>query len=88
MNAYESEGRTLVYLDESGFAQDMSRTHGYSCRGKRCYSVHDWHAKGRIHVIGALVGFVLVTVGLFEGSINSDVSVSYTHLTLPTTPYV
>ena len=51
----------------------MSRTPGYSCRGKRCYSIHDWHAKGRINVIGALVGFVLVTVGLFEGSINSDV---------------
>ena len=62
-----------MYLDERGFAQDMPRQHGYSYRGKRCYSVHDWHAKGRINVIGAMVGFVLVSVGLFEGSINSDV---------------
>ena len=62
-----------MYLDESGFAQDMPRQHGYSYRGKRCYGVHDWHAKGRINVIGAMVGFVLVSVGLFEGSINSDV---------------
>ena len=62
-----------MYLDESGFAWDMPRTHGYSYRGKRCYGVHDWHAKGRINVIGAMVGFVLVSVGLFEGSINSDV---------------
>ena len=30
-------------------------------------------AKGLINVIGAMVGFVLVSVGLFEGSINSDV---------------
>ena len=45
----------------------------YAYRGKRCYGVHDWHAKGRINVIGAMVGFVLVSVGLFEGSINSDV---------------
>ena len=51
----------------------MPRTHGYSYRGKRCYGLHDWHAKGRINVIGAMVGFVLVSVGLFEGSINSDV---------------
>ena len=62
-----------MYLDESGFAQDMPRTHGYSYRGKRCDGVHDWHAKGRINVIGAMVGFGLVSVGLFEGSINSDV---------------
>ena len=31
------------------------------------------HAKGRINVIGAMVGLVLVGVGLFEGSMNSDV---------------
>ena len=62
-----------MYLDESGFAQDMPRTHGYSSQGKRCYGVHDWHSKGRINAIGAIVGFVFLTVGLFEGSINSDV---------------
>ena len=28
--------RTMVYLDESGFAQDRPRTHGYSHRGKGC----------------------------------------------------
>ena len=48
-----------MYLDESGFARDGPRTHGYSYRGKRCYGVHDWHAKGRINVIGVMVGFVL-----------------------------
>ena len=62
-----------MYLDKSGFAQDRPRTHGYFYRGKRCYDVHDWHAKGRINVIGVMVGFVLVSVGLFEGNINSDV---------------
>ncbi len=73
MSAYESEGRPIVYLDESGFAKDMPRTHGYCYRGKRCYGVHDWHSKGRINAIGAIVGFVFLTVGLFEGNINSDV---------------
>ena len=41
-----------MYLDESGFARDGPRTHGYGYRGKRCYGVHDWHAKGHINVIG------------------------------------
>ena len=35
IDAYESEGRTIVYLDESGFARDEPRTHGYCYRGKR-----------------------------------------------------
>jgi len=73
MSDWKSEGRPIVYLDESGFARDRPRTHGYSCRGKRCYGVHDWHSKGRINAIGAIVGFAFLTVGLFEGNINSDV---------------
>ena len=62
-----------MYLDESRFVRDILRTHGYSYRGKRYQGVQDWHAKGRINVIGAMVGFVLLTVVLFEGNINSDV---------------
>ncbi len=51
----------------------MPRTHGYSYLGKRCYGTHDWHAKGRINVIGAIVGMTFVTLSLFTSSINSDV---------------
>ena len=51
----------------------MPRTHGYSLKGKRCYGVHDWHAKGRKNVIGAQFGNNLLTVGLFDCNINSDV---------------
>ena len=60
-------------MDESGFAHDSPRTHGYSFKGKRCYGTRDWHAKGRINVIGAIVGFAFLTLSLFESSINSDV---------------
>ncbi len=69
---YESKGRPIVYVDDSGFEQSMPRTHAYSPVGERCYGVHDWHAKGRINAIGAMMGFALVTVSLFEGSINAD----------------
>ncbi len=72
ITGYESEGRSIAYVDESGFEQSMPRTHGYSLVGVRCHDTHDWHAKGRINAIGAIIGFTLVTVCLFEGSINAD----------------
>lgn len=34
--------------------------------------MHDWHARGRINVIGALIGKLLLTAGLFESNINAD----------------
>ena len=35
--------------------------------------MHDWHAKGRINVIGAIVHMTFVTLGVFSSSINADV---------------
>ena len=70
---YEREGHPLVYLDESGFALDQPRIHSYACKGKRCYGVDDWHAKGCINAIGAIIGFTFLCVGLFESNLNSDV---------------
>lgn len=34
----------------------MPRTHGYGPKGERVFGIHDWHAKGRTNVIGALLG--------------------------------
>jgi len=62
-----------VYIDESGFAQDMPRTHGYSLKGERCHGTQDWHARGRTNVIGALIEKKLLTAHLFTCNINSDV---------------
>ena len=62
-----------MYIDESGFAHDMPRRHGYACAGQRCYGVHNWHARGRINVIGALIGKNLLTVGLFDANVDADV---------------
>lgn len=49
----------------------MPRTHGYAVKGQRCYGKHDWGAKGRTNVIGALLGGVLLTIALFPSSINT-----------------
>ena len=55
INKYKCLQRPIVYIDESGFAHDMPRTHGYSKIGKRCFGKHDWGGKGRTNVIGALL---------------------------------
>jgi len=57
---YERDGRPIVYIDESGFAHDMPRTHGYAPKSQRCIGRHDWNAKGRLNVIGALLAGVML----------------------------
>lgn len=73
ITAYQADNKSIVYLDESGFAHDMPRTRGYALVGKRCVGKHDWHAKGRTNVIGALLASCLLTAALFAGSVNADV---------------
>ena len=69
---YERDGRPVVYIDESGFATDMPRTHGYAARGQRCLGSHDGQARGRINVIGALLAGVMLSVGLTEANVDAD----------------
>lgn len=73
LQKYKEKKRPLIFIDESGFASDMPRTHGYALKGRRCYGVHDWGAKGRTNVIGALMGGVLLTVSLFQTTINTSI---------------
>ena len=51
----QKTGKPIVYLDESGFAQDMPRTHGDAMKGQRCDAQHDGGAKGRTNAMGALI---------------------------------
>ena len=69
---YEQDGRAIVYIDESGFAHDMPRIHGYAPKGERCVERHNWQARGRVNVIGALLAGVLITVGLTGSNIDAD----------------
>ena len=50
----------------------MPRRYGYAKRGERCYGQHDWHAKGRVNVIGAIIGAVFITLSVFPCYVNSD----------------
>lgn len=51
----------------------MPRTHRYAVKGQRCYGKHDWGAKGRTNVIGGLLGGMLLTVSLFQTTVNTAV---------------
>ena len=77
MKEHNQMSRTIVYIDESGFAHDMPRLYGYSTRGTRCYGTRDWGAKGRTNVIGALVDKELVSVELVNQNINTSVFSDY-----------
>ena len=57
LEKYQSEGRAIVYVDESGFAHESTRSHGYSKVGERCLGQLDWGAKARTNVIGALLAY-------------------------------
>lgn len=73
IDQHKNNGLDICYLDESGNAVDSPRTHGYAPKGERCYGIQDWGARGRINVIGAVIGNVLFAVGLFYCSIDSIV---------------
>lgn len=65
--------RPIVYIDESGFSVDAPRPKDYSPKGEQCHAVKDWHARGRVNAIGAIIDFKLINVCLFETNINADV---------------
>jgi len=84
---HKEESRPLVFIDESGFAHDMPRTHGYATKGNRCFGTHDWGAKGRTNVIGALLFGALLTVSLFQTNVNTEIFTNWvTHDLIPKLP--
>ena len=56
----------------------MPRTHGYALIGRRCFGTQDWHARGRINAIGALIGKLFLTVSLFQANIDADTFYAWT----------
>jgi transposase len=55
----------------------MPRRYGYAQSGKRCVGKHDWQAKGRTNVIGALSGGHLLTTCLYDSYINTQIFCSW-----------
>lgn len=70
---YQKQEKSIVYIDESGFAHECIRTHGYAVIGKRCYGRSNWSNKKRTNVIGALLDNNLLAPCLFSSSVNTEV---------------
>jgi len=51
----------------------MPRTHGYAPRGSRCPGTQDWHAKGRVNALGALLAGALLSVGLTTANVDAEI---------------
>jgi len=73
ISVYKLMSIPLIYIDESGFSENMPRTFGSASEGSRCFGKHDWTAKQRTNAIGALNKDKLLTAALFDGSITTDV---------------
>lgn len=78
MEKYKSEGKSVVYIDESGFSHESTRSHGYAKIGEHCFGTFNWGAKGRTNAIGALLNGVLLTVSLFSFNVDSNVFHAWT----------
>ena len=84
---YQDKKKPIIYVDESGFAHDMPRTHGYAPVGARCFGKQEWNPKQRTNVIGALLNNRLLSVVLVDGSVDADVFLAWLrHELLPELP--
>ena len=56
VSVYELMRIPLIYIDESGFSEDMPGIFGHAPEGMRCFGKHGWQAKRRTDAAGALTG--------------------------------
>ena len=70
---YKKEKMPIAYVDESGFAHSMPRTHCYSRMGRRCYGSCDWNTKGPKNVVAALYESSIIGCGIIEDNIYTNV---------------
>jgi len=67
------EDAEIFYVDESGFEEDYSRTHGYSPKGERVHGEVFGRHFGRTSVVGAIDENNTFFAGFaFKGYMNAD----------------
>lgn len=71
LKQYQVQGLPIVYMDESGFEEEAIRPYGYSRIGEPCIDSHNWQARRRTNVIGALYEQTLFAIDYFKENINS-----------------
>jgi len=70
--------KNIVYFDESGFAANSYRTHGWAVRGKKIYGdITGNHHRGRTNLIMAQRGKSWIAPMLFNGGCNQEVVLAW-----------
>ena len=62
-----------MYIDESGFEEEVIRPFGYSAIGEPCIDSYNWQARNRTNVIGALYDKTLFAIEYFKENVNAKV---------------
>jgi transposase len=62
----------LVFLDETGFWVEMSRSMARSERGKKAYSLRRFYRGNKLTMIGAIKQGKVLTTKILEGSMKGD----------------
>lgn len=70
---YLGGGKTLVYIDESGFEPSVARRYGYAAKGKRVYGGVSGRSRPRTSLIAARLGENLEEPFRFERPCNAEV---------------
>lgn len=74
----------IVYLDETGFEQEVHRTHGWAAKGCKVHGCQDAHQRPRTNLIGGYVDHKLIAPMLFTGACNTAVFNEWLeHMLLP-----
>jgi transposase len=80
----KTQGRPLVYLDETGFAPSTHRTHGWARRGQKVYGLQNSQQRPRTSLIGGYREHQLIAPMLFSGTCNTQVFNQWLeHMLLP-----
>lgn len=67
----------LIYIDESGFQSETTRLYSYNVKGLRADGEYNWQLKNCTNAIGAILHNQLLTVGLYDCSVNTSVFESW-----------
>ena len=67
----------LIYIDESGFQSETTRLYSYKVKGLRADGEYNWQLKHCTNCIGAMLNNQLLTVGLYDCSVNTSVFESW-----------
>lgn len=68
-----NEARDIIFIDETGFAPTVHRTHGWSFIGQKIYGDKPGSKRPRTSLIGGYLGNRLIAPMLFDGTCDQNV---------------